>query len=85
MRKKCFKAFKIVLVSILVWVGMLTVDLVRVGMESRPIFCIEAEKGRGAEYYGIGYMLVTYPHLVTGKNEFALYIFGQPVMSNFTN
>ncbi len=85
MRKKCLKAFKIVLVSVLVWAGMLAVDLVRVGMESRPIFCIETEKGRSAEYYGIGYMFVTCPHLVTGENEFALYVFGQPVMSDFTN
>lgn len=85
MRKKCFKAFKIALASLLVWVCILTVDLVRVGMENRPIFCVEAEKGNGAEYWGIGYMFETYPHLVTWKNEFALYIFGQPVMSNFTN
>lgn len=85
MRKKRFKTLKIILVSFLAWVCILAVDSVRVGMESRPIFCIGVEKGNGTEYRGIGYMFETCPHLVTGKNEFALYIFGQAVMSNFTN
>ena len=80
--KKAKRAAKIILIAVIIWLGIFLVDYSIIINESRPVFCIETEKGC---YSGIGYSFETYTHIVTGKTKYALYIFGQPVESNFTN
>lgn len=80
--EKSKKAAKIIFTAVIIWLGIFLVDYSIIINESRPVFCIETEKGC---YSGIGYSFETYAHIVTCKTEYALYIFGRPVKSNFAN
>lgn len=78
------KAFKIVLLILLLWITLFTVDwLTVVFFDHSPIFCIENTDE--SQYTGLGYSYVVYPHPINGEFEYCLSIFGLEVNSTFTN
>ncbi len=77
------KTIIITVLSILIaWFAVLTVDYVSVIQEMAPIFCIETQD---CHYTGLGYAFDRYPHPITGKMEFVMYLFGKMAWNNVTN
>ena len=74
-----------ILAVIAAYTAVFTTDRILISNEKPPIFCLKKENESGSTYYGLGYSYEVCPHIITGKREYALYIFGQLVTSNFTN
>ena len=74
--------FCIVAAVLLLWFAAGFTDYVMAESGNAPVFCIEQSDG---VYAGLGYSYEMYPHPITGKNEYALYLFGNLIKSNFTN
>lgn len=72
----------IVAAVLLLWFAAGFTDYAMAESGKAPVFCIEQKDG---VYVGLGYSYEMYPHLITGKNEYALYLFGNLIKSNFTN
>lgn len=71
-----------ILSILLLWFAIWQVDYARVILEKTPVFCI---KTQDSHYKGLGYAFDIYPHPITGDPEYAAYVFGEMVGSNFTN
>ncbi len=76
------KAIIIILSTLTAWLSVFVVDYVRVLSEQSPIFCIEMQE---CHYTGLGYAFDQYPHPITGKTEFVMYLFGKMAWNNVTN
>ena len=71
-----------VVIVITIWLSLFIADFIRVaGFEKNPLFAFSEE----SHFTGAGYSYDIYRHPVTGRYEYALYLFGIPVTSNFTN
>ena len=67
--------------ALLLWAVVWLTDFICVVSGNYPVFCVRDESC----FSGLGYSYEVYPHPIMGEREFALYAFGQPVFSNFTN
>lgn len=73
----------VLIVSVLfIWLAVGFTDYCLVVIEKNPIFCIKTD---AYSYKGFGYSFEIVPHIVTGKNEYAYYIFDNCIVNNFTN
>lgn len=79
---KIKKAIILIISVLLIWIAVGFTDYVLVVMEKTPIFCIKTDT---YSYKGFGYSFDIVPHIVTGKNEYAYYIFDNCIENNFTN
>ena len=85
--KNCFfgNKLKITLVCVVgviaLWAAVFCTDCLRVLQEKTPVFCLRD----GTAYTGAGYSFEIARHPVTGRAEYALYIFGGYVGGNFTD
>lgn len=75
----------VLIVAIIVWLGIFTIDLVRVGNFEKPVFCIlvnGADDGGSGTYVGLGYTVDIEGNFVTeneaerGVTEFDMKLFG---------
>ncbi len=79
------KVLNVIVCIIAVWVLIWCYDMYRVDIkEDLPACCFETPKGSG-HYVGAGYSFDIYDHPITGKQEFALYVFGNEIKSTFTD
>lgn len=79
------KIINVIVCVISVWVIMLCVDFFSVDANGGdPICCIETTSGSG-HYVGLGYSFDVAKNPGTGKQEYAVYVFGNLVKSTFTN
>ncbi|MCR5330819.1 MAG: hypothetical protein K6E62_06485 [Lachnospiraceae bacterium] len=82
MRKK--RLIMAVAIVLIIWFSLFITDFIRVaGMEKNPLFAFTFSDE--SHYTGAGYSYDIYRHPITGRYEYALYLFGIPVTSNFTN
>ena len=79
--KKTKLLFKIAVIFLAIWILIALIDFGAAISGYSPIFCIKSD----SYYQGFGYSYVISAHPITGKSEYCLYIFGCPVMSDFTN
>lgn len=75
-----------IVIAIIAVIGVLLLmgltDSLLVGGGHYPLFCIETA---GSHYVGVWYSFDIYPHPITGEMQHAMYIFGIPIVSTFTN
>ena len=77
------KFINVIVCIVSVWLIMMCVDLFNVdALGNDPICVIETSTDH---YVGLGYSFDVIEHPVSGKLEYAFYLFGQPVKSNITN
>ncbi|MBQ6039987.1 MAG: hypothetical protein K5705_16580 [Oscillospiraceae bacterium] len=79
------RAAIIVLMLLLIWGGMAAADRFAVDALSHTPVCCIRNRNENTHFTGLGYAYDVCTHPVTGKLEYALYIFGKPVKSTFTN
>lgn len=78
------KAFKIVLVALMLWLAVFVVDLLAVAsFGHEPVFCIESKND--SHYVGLGYSFDCCTHPISEQFEYSLSVFGAEVTSTFTN
>ncbi|MBP1548219.1 MAG: hypothetical protein J6A37_16670 [Oscillospiraceae bacterium] len=78
------RIFKIVAIVVLLWFAIFVIDWITVNsFDYPPVFCIKDTNE--THYNGLGYSYDAYPHPVNGEFEYCLYIFGNEVISTFTN
>ncbi len=80
--KRLKKASAVILIIVLLWVAAFSVDYISAAAGNKPVFCVRTDE---TNYIGLGYSYLMYPHIITGKQEFALYFLGLEVKSTFTN
>ncbi len=81
------KVINFIVCVICVWMLIWGYDFFRVGiMGESPMFCYEqlGEDG-SARYIGAGYAFDTFDNPSTGQKEYAFYVFGNLVKTNFSN
>lgn len=70
---------------LIMWLGVFTIDNVRVTKYDKPpVFCISLDK-ESSRYYGLGYRYDVYSNIRTGELEYSLWIIGIQVRTTFTN
>ena len=93
------KAAKIIIAAIIAYIIIFITDFTLILNEKNPVFCIikETDLCHESDYtcdprpvtgklcHGLGYTYEIIPNLITGKREYALFIFGQPISSNIIN
>ncbi len=79
------KVLNVIVCIISAWLIMINVDLYNVESKGGyPVCCMELKRGSG-HYVGLGYSFDVCENPVSGNLEYAFYICGQEVKSNFTN